>query len=126
MKKYSNFIKFVSVGVSNTIISLAIYYLLKGVGVYYLIATVVGYIISSITGYILNKLWVFKYKEEKKKSVFRYYTLYLSALMLNLILMKLQVSVLGISDNIAPLFTLVVTTLYNYYFSKVWVFKSKK
>ena len=126
MNKYSKFIKFVCVGASNTIVSLAIYYILKGIGVNYLVANIIGYIISSITGYMLNKLWVFKYKEEKKKPVFKYYTLYLSALLLNILLMKFQVSVLKISDNIAPLFTIVITTMYNYFFSKNWVFKSQK
>lgn len=125
INKYNYFIKFVCVGISNTLISLSIYYLLKSIGVNYLIATALGWIISSISGYFLNKIWVFKNKEAKKKSIFKYYLLYGSALLLNLVLMYIQVSILKISDNIAPLITLVITTLYNYFFSKKFVFKAK-
>ena len=122
MSKYTKFLKFVCVGISNTTISLLVYYTLKAMGVNYIIATALGYIISSVSGYFLNKIWVFKNKEDKKKSIYKYYILYGSSLLLNVLLMAFQVSVLGISDNLAPLFTLVVTTLYNFYFSKKIVF----
>ena len=124
MKKYESFFKFACVGLSNTFISLLIYYLLKSVGINYIIATATGYIVSSFSGYLLNKNWVFKNKEEKRKSIFKYYILYGSSLLLNILLMAIQVSLLHISDNIAPLITLCFTTLYNYYFSKKVVFKS--
>ena len=52
------FIKFVCVGISNTIISLVIYYLLNAIGFNYIISMGCGYVISSITGYLLNKHWV--------------------------------------------------------------------
>ena len=117
MSKYTKFLKFVCVGISNTTISLLVYYTLKAMGVNYIIATALGYIISSVSGYFLNKIWVFKNKEDKKKSIYKYYILYGSSLLLNVLLMAFQVSVLGISDNLAPLFTLVVTTLYNFYFN---------
>ena len=122
MSKYINFFKFVCVGISNTIISLLVYYTLKSIGVNYILATIIGYIVSSVSGYFLNKIWVFKNKEDKKKSIYKYYLLYGSSLLLNVLLMKFQVSILGISDNLAPLFTLVITTLYNFYFSNKIVF----
>ena len=122
MSKYGRFFRFVCVGLMNTIISLLVYYALKSIGVHYIIATILGYIVSSISGYILSKIWVFKNKEDKKKSIFRYYILYSSSLLLNVLLMAFQVQILGLSDNIAPLITVVFTTLYNYYFSKKIVF----
>ena len=125
MKNYINFAKFVCVGISNTIISLLIYYVLKSIGINYMLSMAIGYIISSITGYFLNKLWVFKYDKSKKTPIYKYYILYCSALVLNLLLMKYQVDYLGLSDNIAPIFTIAITTLYNYFFSKKVVFNNK-
>ena len=117
-------LKFICVGISNTIISLIIYYCLKFIGVNYLISMAVGYIISSITGYFLNKIWVFKDKNKKIKSLLRYYILYISSLLLNLTFTYFQVDILNISDNIAPLFTIIIITIYNYIVSNNWVFNS--
>lgn len=117
-------LKFICVGISNTIISLIIYYCLKFIGVNYLISMAVGYIISSITGYFLNKIWVFKDKNKKIKSLLRYYILYISSLLLNLAFTYFQVDILNISDNIAPLFTIIIITVYNYIVSNNWVFNS--
>lgn len=121
-KDLKKILKFICVGISNTIISLIIYYLLKFIGVNYLISMAVGYFISSITGYFLNKKWVFENQNKKKKSIFRYYVLYISALFLNLIFTYFQVSILKISDNVAPLITVAVITIYNYLISNYWVF----
>ena len=118
MTKYKKFLKFICVGLSNTIISLLIYYGLKAIGVNYIIATIIGYLLSSISGYFLSKIWVFENKDKTRKSIFKYYALYSSSLLLNVLLMYFQVSILSLSDNIAPIFTLIVTTIYNYNFSK--------
>ena len=119
-----SFIKFCTVGAINTIVSLCIYYLLLNLGV---ISITIGYIISSVCGYFLNKIWVFKKKQDKiTESIFKYYILYGSALILNLLCMFILVKLLGLSDKIAPLITLIITTIYNYLFSKFWVFNRQK
>lgn len=120
------FIKFCLVGLSNTAISLVIYYLLLAVGVNYLISMAIGYIVSSICGYIFNKIWVFKQKDAKvQKSIFKYYILYGSSLLVNLLCMAFFVKGLGLSDMIAPILTIIITTIYNFTLSKLWVFKNR-
>ncbi len=121
MAKYNKFLKFVCVGLSNTAVSLTIYYLLKSMGVNYSISIAIGYIVSSITGYFLNKLWVFK-ADKKEKPVFRYYCLYIISLILNILLTRFQVETLELSDNWAPIFTIAIMTIFNYFVSKKWVF----
>ena len=119
------FIKFVCVGISNTIISLVIYYLLNAIGFNYIISMGCGYVISSITGYLLNKHWVFEKKSEEK-SIFRYYVVYFLALFLNLSLMNFFVEIIGFSKDFAPLPTIFITTIFNYLFSNFWVFNKNK
>ena len=64
------FLKFISVGVLNTAISLIVIYLLMGIGVNYKISNFAGYILGLINSFIFNKLWIFKTKKNlDRKSV---------------------------------------------------------
>ena len=126
MKKETilSFVRFCIVGASNTAISLIIYYILIALNINYLIAISAGYILSSITGYFLSKIWVFKKGQSRiANSIFKYYILYGSALILNLICMHLFVQGLNIPNTVAPIITIVITTIYNFFLSKYWVFK---
>ena len=121
-------IKFGFVGVVNTVLSLLIYYVFIWINKdWYILGTVAGYIISSIVGYFLNKIFVFQKKELKHApTIVKYYIVYLSALLLNVLLMELWVGVLHLSEVIAPILTLCFTVPYNFLFSKFWVFKEKE
>src|SRR5271170_7557773 len=55
------FIKFGIVGVSNTLLTLAIYtLLLKVFGVWYLAASAIGFIAGATNGFLLNRRWTFR------------------------------------------------------------------
>lgn len=117
-------IKFGIVGVSNTLISLIVYYILIFVGVNYLVANITGYIISSIWGYLLNKIWVFKENRcDTKSSMLKYYLIYSSSLLINLLCMYILVDKLNISEIVSPILTLCITIPYNFILNKAWAFK---
>ena len=118
------FMKFGVVGVVNTVLSLIIYYICIAINDdWYLAGTILGYIISSIVGYFLNKLMVFKRPDIKhSKSLPRYYVVYASALLLNVLLIELWINGLHISSWIAPILTLCFTVPYNFILSRLWVF----
>jgi len=127
IKKLFQVIKFSFVGLINTFTSLAIYYILLNFGVHYNIATVCGYVGSSIIGYELNKIWVFQAKQRfSKNSLIKYYIVYGTALLLNLLSMHLWIQILEINEKIAPILTLCITIPYNFTLSKLWVFRDKK
>ena len=118
------FIKFGIVGASNTLISLLIYYIFILVGINYLVANISGYIISSIWGYVLNKMWVFKENKcDTKVSICKYYIIYGSSLLINLLSMYILVDQLNVSEIVSPLLTLCITIPYNFILNKVWAFK---
>ena len=60
------FIKFGMVGVSNTVVSLATYYLFTFFGVHYLIANALGFVTGTLNAYYWNSKFVFK-EEAKEK-----------------------------------------------------------
>ena len=126
-KKYIQILKFFIVGGVNTMSSLVIYYILLLCNIEYSFATICGYIGSSIIGYILNKIWVFESRRSSlKKSLVRYYIVYGTALLINLICMHLWIEILEISKSVAPILTLFITIPYNFLLSKFWIFRKIK
>src|SRR5713226_5623508 len=55
------FVKFGTVGVSNTLLTFLVYtVLLKVFGVWYLAASAIGFLVGAINGFLLNRRWTFK------------------------------------------------------------------
>src|SRR5271169_6471720 len=55
------FVKFGIVGVSNTLITFAVYtLLLKVFGVWYLGASAIGFLAGAVNGFLLNRRWTFR------------------------------------------------------------------
>lgn len=118
------FIKFCLVGVSNTAISLGIYYIFIFINQdLYIIGNAVGFIISVLNSYILNSKFVFKKTSEKSKTLIKTYIAYGTNLVIGTILLYLFVDIIKISEIIAPLINLCITIPLNYILNKKWVMK---
>ena len=126
IKKYSDFIKFSIVGFGNLIISLITYYILVYFSINYQIANIGGFVTGSINGYIWNKIWKFKNSEKNVSSIIKFYLTYLSTWLLSALLLYIWIEKIEISDKIAPIINIFITTPINYLMNKFWVFKRKK
>ena len=126
IKKYSNFLKFAIVGFGNLFVSLLTYYILVYFSVNYQIANIGGFITGTINGYIWNKIWVFKNSSKSFSSIIKFYLSYLATWLLSAILLYMWIELLGISDIIAPVINVFITTPINYLMNKYWVFKNKQ
>lgn len=123
-KKLMQFIKFGIVGCSNTVISLAIYYILLYFNVNYIIANVVGFVVSVLNAYFWNNKYVFKNNNNNTKSkLFKTYLAYGITFILSNTLLYLQVEMLNISEIVAPIICLFVTIPLNFILNKFWTFK---
>lgn len=120
--KYEKFIKFAIVGFGNLFISLVIYYLLVFFSINYQIANIGGFITGSLNGYIWNKLWVFKENKQNIISIIKFYSTYLATWLLSAVLLYIWIEIIGISDKIAPVINIFITTPINYLLNKYWVF----
>ena len=120
--KYEKFIKFAIVGFGNLFISLVIYYLLVFFSINYQIANIGGFITGSLNGYIGNKLWVFKENKQNIISIIKFYSTYLATWLLSAVLLYIWIEIIGISDKIAPVINIFITTPINYLLNKYWVF----
>lgn len=118
------FIKFAIVGISNTLLSLAIYYILVLIGVNYILSYVVAFALSVLNAYYWSRKYVFKHSElNKVNQLARVYISYGFTFMLSTGLLLLMVDVLRISELIAPLINLSVTMPLNYLLNKFWAFR---
>lgn len=126
--KLEQFLKFMIVGCSNTIISLAVYYLCVYVGIHYIISYLVGFLGSVCNAFYWNNKYIFKNKQEHSviKSFGKVFISYGLSFLLSLVLISLMVEFLGISSYIAPILKLVLTMPLNFFLNKTWAFRDKK
>ncbi|MCR5718974.1 MAG: Coenzyme F420 hydrogenase/dehydrogenase, beta subunit C-terminal domain [Lachnospiraceae bacterium] len=127
-KRFEQFIKFGIVGISNTVICLAVYYLGLLVGIDYRISYTLGFLASVCNAFYWNNKYVFKNKQEKSilKAFAKVFASYGLSFVISIILMNIFVELLHIPSVIAPLLKLVVTIPINFVLNKVWAFKDKK
>jgi putative flippase GtrA len=121
------FVKFGIVGVSNTLITLAVYYALIYIGVHYLVANIAAFVISVCNAYYWNSRYVFKQKEnEGARTFLKTITAYGSTGVLGTFLLFVMVDILHISEWIAPLLGLCVTVPTNFLLNKFWTYRQTK
>src|SRR6476620_2132459 len=74
--------RFVVVGASNTLLSLAVYVLLLAVGLPYLLAAGVGFAAGAANGYVLNRWWTFSAPPASRRQVAAYLALQVVGLLI--------------------------------------------
>ncbi len=129
------FIKFGLVGVSNTIVSYALYALILLVfelaharfSFDYLVAQIVSFILSVLWSFYWNNRFVFTLQEGENrslgKSLLKTYLVYsITGIFLSGVLLVVWIQVVGISEFLAPLLNLVITVPLNFLLNKYWAF----
>lgn len=124
------FFKFGLVGVSNTAVSLGVYYLVLWMNPeLYMLGSVLGTILSIFNAFIWNDLFVFTGNPKDFKSVMKRlgktYISYGGTSALSTALLWVEVELLFVSELYAPIINLVITIPLNYLINKFWTFKSK-
>lgn len=122
------FIKFGLVGVSNTVVSMAIYYLFLWIDEsLYMIGSILGAVLSILNAFIWNDLFVFTGNSRDFRSVMsrlgKTYISYGGTSLLSNVLLWLEVTLLHVSKVYAPIVNLLVTIPLNYLINKFWTFR---
>ena len=122
------FIKFGVVGLSNTAISLALYYLFVWINPnLYMVGNVVGFIVSVANAFFWSRRYVFTGgKESFMKGLLKSYIAYGGSFLLATGLLFLQVEKLGVSREIAPILNLLITIPLNFLVNKFWTFQTRE
>lgn len=136
-KKYEEIVNYLIFGVLTTVVSLAIKYLLLFTildaknSIQLQIAVIVSWITACTFAYVTNKIWVFKSKSKNiLKEAISFFAARLATLGLEMLIMFVFVTVLGLNSNLwVIVWTLVSQVLIiigNYVLSKLLVFKKEK
>ena len=127
--KYKEIVNYLIVGGLTTVVSLSVYFICVSTfcdptsPVQLQIANVISWIAAVTFAFFTNRKYVF---ESKSDNIFgeagKFYISRLSTLGIDMLIMFITVTVLGMNDKIAKLIVQVVVTITNYIFSKYLVF----
>jgi putative flippase GtrA len=123
-ESFRQFFKFGIVGLSNTALSLLIYYVLVAVDLDYLLANVAAFVVSVLNAYYWNNRFVFrKSTAGHLRPLLKTYLSYGATFLVSSGLLYVMIDLLGISKMIAPILNLTVTIPLNFLANKYWAFK---
>jgi putative flippase GtrA len=118
------FVKFGIVGVSNTLLFFATYtLLLKGFGVWYLVASGIGFAVGAVNGFLLNRAWTFKGHQGDALTPVRWCVVQGCGLALNEGLLYLFVEGIGLDKLIGQAIAIAVVVVVTFTANRAWTFR---
>lgn len=126
------FIQFGIVGLSNTLISLVVYYLFIIINEHwYLAGNAVGFMVSTVNAYYWNSRKVFKTagggrEPTRIRILVKTFAAYGLSLALSTVLSFILVDKARISVYVAPCFVLMITVPLNFCMNKYWVYSKRE
>jgi putative flippase GtrA len=118
------FVKFGTVGVSNTLLTFLVYtLLLKVFGVWYLAASAIGFLVGAINGFLLNRRWTFKEHVGDALTPVRWGIVQGCGLGLNEALLYLFVDGAHLDKLLSQAFATGVVTVLTFLANRAWTFR---
>jgi putative flippase GtrA len=118
------FVKFGTVGVSNTLLTFLVYtLLLKVFGVWYLAASAIGFLVGAINGFLLNRRWTFKEHVGDALTPVRWGIVQGCGLGLNEALLYLLVDGARVDKLLGQAFATAVVTVLTFLANRAWTFR---
>ncbi|MBO5369476.1 MAG: GtrA family protein [Clostridia bacterium] len=121
---WQSFIKFLFIGLSNTIILFVVYYAFLYVwgNGSYLAGQSVGYFLGVVNSYFLNSRFVFSSGKRGRAAFVKMCVCYGITYVIQTSAMYLQVDVLGVPEAVAPVVAIIITTPINFVLNKIFAF----
>ena len=118
-------VKFGIVGISNTLLTFAVYtLLLKVFGVWYLAASAIGFGVGAVNGFLLNRRWTFRGHVGDALTPVRWTIVQGCGLGINEGLLYLFVHDAGIEKLLAQGFATAVVTITTFTANRAWTFRT--
>lgn len=120
------FIKFIFVGILNTIIGYGTYSLLVFLKINYIIANTISTIIGIICSYLLNKKITFNDTKTTKNTPIKFISVYILSYIIGTINLTIIVNKCNANEYIAGFINLFITTFISWFGHKYFSFKERK
>jgi putative flippase GtrA len=118
------FMKFGLVGVSNTTLTFVVYtLLLKGFGVWYLLASAIGFAVGATNGFLLNRRWTFREHVGDSLTPVRWAIVQSGGLAINEGLLYTLVDGASFDKLVAQALAIVVVTTSTFLVNRAWTFR---
>ena len=118
------FVKFGIVGISNTLLTFAVYtLLLKVFGVWYLAASAIGFMVGATNGFLWNRRWTFREHVGDAFTPLRWTAVQGCGLGLNEVLLYLFVHEARLDKLLAQAFATAVVTVLTFLANRAWTFR---
>jgi putative flippase GtrA len=131
--KYEEIIAYLIVGVLNTLVSWAAWFIcaytiLDAEIVWQnVLLSIISWVVGVVFGYFMNRIFVFKSKEPNiLKEFLQFSGGRVSTWVLDAVMMVLMVNILNINEAFSKIFVSVLVMIGNYLISKLFVFKNKE
>ena len=116
-------VRFVAVGVSNTVLSWCVYATLEAVGVPYLLASAIAFAVGALNSYLLNRRWTFHSRGRPGPEVLRFGVVQCVGLGGDVLLLGVLTEDAGIHHLIAQAIVFPVASAVTFLLSRQWAFR---
>jgi putative flippase GtrA len=115
-------LRFATVGVSNTVLSLALYAELLRLGTFYLAASATAFVVATLNSYALNRRWTFHSSGRRAPEVVRFYVVSTGGLAVNLGLLYVAVDDATVPKLVAQLLVIPLVSVLTFAWNRRWTF----
>ena len=123
---FDQFYKYIIVGTLNFIFTVGIFFILLNIfNIHYIISFTLTWLIGLLFTYVLNFIWVFKPadKIEFKRRLFKYFIVYFSSYIVNILLLKYLVSKFNFDPFYIQFAIIPIVIVINFFGFKFWSLK---
>jgi putative flippase GtrA len=117
-------VRFLVVGVGNTVVSFVVYRLLLAAGVWYVVAAPLGFAAGAVNGYVLNRRWTFAARDSTRARVL-YVAVQAAGAVSTSLLVVLFVRVAGTGHVWAYAAAILPVTLCMFAANRLWTFAER-
>jgi putative flippase GtrA len=117
-------LRFVAVGVSNTLLSTLVFAALFHLGVHYLLASSVAFALGALNSYVLNRRWTFRSRDRRAPELARFACVQIVGLGVDLALLSGLVELAGIPHVVAQVLAFPAASVVMFALSRQWAFKT--
>jgi putative flippase GtrA len=118
-------LRFAAVGVTNTLLSTAIFAALVHLGVHYLLGSTLAFAVGALNSYTLNRRWTFHSHAPPAPELARFLGVQAVGLGVNLALLAALVEVVSIHHLYAQLLAFPAASIVTFALSRRWAFKPR-